>query len=135
MRAPSSTDFTVAVENIGDFIFSQRQMRDELKIQSEFRRMTEGLDDPGSALSLVATWLSVLKVLMVRAPSAQWQDLDTLDPLDPDVYAGLLRIYEALRDKERSFRRKPDQAGATDGAGTGAVASVPVSAEVQPTAD
>lgn len=128
MRAPSSTDFTVNVENIGEFSFAQRQMRDELKIQAEFRRLTEGLDDPGDDLEMVARIMSVLKVLMVMAPTEQWQDLDKLDPLEPDTYACLIRIYDALRDQERSFRRKPEQGGATSGPAAGEVSGVLVPA-------
>lgn len=135
MRSPSQSDFTVTVEGLGDFIFGRRVMRDELKIQAEFRRMTDGLDDPGSELSLVARWISVLKVLMVRAPSKQWEDLETIDPLDPDSYTGLMRIYEALREKERSFRPGHGQVGKGSGAADGGVGGVLVPPQVQPAAD
>lgn len=135
MRPSSSTDFTVTVDGIGDFVFAKRVMRDEMKIQAEYRRMTDGLDDPGSELSLVATWLAALKVLMVRSPVKMWEDVESVDPLDPDTYSSLMRIYEALREKERSFR--PGKGA--DSAGTGAadvpVGGVPVSPPVRPAAD
>lgn len=112
-RSPSDTDFTLSVEGIGTFAFGKRAMRDEIAIQVEFARLIDGVE-PTAWLQAVCGWLSVLKVLTVRAPEG-W-DIDAMDPLDDGTYAKLSKVYEALAEKERSFRRGPKQASEAGGA-------------------
>lgn len=135
MRAPSATDFLVPVEGLGDFMFAKRQMSDEARIQAEYRRITEGLESPGPWLNLVGTWLSTIKVLLVSAPDPKWGAPDGLDPLDEDTYSELARVYTALSEKERSFRRKPIQGGAATGQADGHVGRLLVPPKVQPSSD
>lgn len=113
-RAPQETDFAVSVEGIGVFTFAKRTMRDEIDLQVEYARIIDGVQ-PTEWLEVVANWLAVFRTLTVRAPK-DW-DLDGLDPLDNETYARMSTVYEALRDKERSFRRKPTESSAADGAG------------------
>lgn len=101
-RTPQATDFTVPVEGIGTFTFGRRTMRDEISIQVEFARLIEGVE-PTAWLQAVGGWLSALRVLTVKSPDG-W-DLDDMDPLDDDTYARLNKVYEALVNKEGSFRR------------------------------
>lgn len=115
MRPAASSDFVVPVEGLGDFVFGRRQMADEIKINVEYSRYLDGVQHPTPYLDAVATWLSTLRVLMVAAPE-RWRDLDGLDPLDEDVYAGLMRIHAALRQKEDSFRRRHGEARTSAGA-------------------
>lgn len=115
-RQPQETDFIVPVDNVGTFTFGKRTMRDEVAIQVEFARIIDGVE-PTSWLQAVGGWLSTFKVLTVRAP-AGW-DVETLDPLDPETYAKMNRVYDALTEKERSFRRKPG----VDGEGAGQAAA------------
>lgn len=112
-RTPQTTDFTVPVDGIGTFTFGRRKMRDEIAIQVEFARLIDGVE-PTAWLQAVCGWLSVLKVLTVRAPD-DW-DLETADPLDDETYAKLSRVYESLVEKERSFRRGSKLAGEAGGA-------------------
>lgn len=114
-RMPKETDFTVKVDEIGTFTFGKRTMRDEVAVQVEFARIIEGVE-PTAWLQTVGGWLATLRVLTVRAPEG-W-DLEDMDPLDPDTYAKLSRVHDALRDKERSFRRGPAPAGEGSGAGS-----------------
>lgn len=100
-RTPQDTDFTIPVEGVGTFTFGKRTMRDEIAIQVEYARLIDGVE-PTAWLQVVCGWLSVLSILTVRAP-AGW-DLDEIDPLDDETYARLKRVYDALVDKERSFR-------------------------------
>lgn len=100
-RAASDTDFVVDVEGVGAFVFGRRKMADHIKINVEYARLTEGVM-PTPWLDTVATWLSVLKVLTVRAPEGFV--VDELDPLDEETYAKLLKVHSALRAKEDSFR-------------------------------
>lgn len=103
-REGNATDFSVDVEGVGTFIFGRRTMRDEIKIQVEYARLTEGVQ-PTTWLDLVAGWMSALRILTVQAPDG-W-DLDALDPLDEASYAKLAKVHRALTDKEGSFRSKP----------------------------
>lgn len=113
-RAAGADDFNVNVEGVGSFTFAKRTMRDEIKIQVEFARMIEGVE-PTDWLKLVCGWLSTLSVLTVRAPVG-W-DIESMDPLDDEVYAQLNKVHEVLRDKERSFRRSKKPVGES-GSGT-----------------
>ena len=132
MRTPAPTDFHVEVDTVGVFRFARRTMRDEMRIQTEYSRLTEGVATPTEYLALVADWMATLSVLIVSAPDG-W-DMEQMDPLDEDTYAKLMRVYNALRAKEGSFRRKPAQGNPGGGAGPGQVADVLVPAQVQPPA-
>jgi len=101
-RAKRPTDFSVTIDGIGRFTFGKRTMADELAIQREYADIIQGVESPTVWLETMGGWLSVLRVLTVEAP-ADW-DLDELDPLDEQTYAKLNRVYEELRNQERSFR-------------------------------
>ena len=111
-RTPQDTDFTVRVDDIGTFTFGKRTMRDEIDCQVEFARLIDGVE-PTAWLQLVCGWISSLKVLTVRAPEG-W-NIDEMDPLDDDTYARLKRVYDALTEKERSFRRGKKPVGEGSG--------------------
>lgn len=115
-RNAQPTDFVVKVEGVGSFTFGRRTMKDEIGIQVEYARLLDGVE-PTAWLQAVCGWLSVFKVLTVRSPEG-W-DLDELDPLDDETYAKMNRVYEALVDKERSFRRGKDEAGEGRGGAAG----------------
>ena len=103
-RISKDTDYIVPVEGIGNFTFGRRKMADEIAIQREYADIIGGV--PATAwLATVGTWLSAFKVLTVRAP-AGW-DIDEMDPLDDETFEKLKRVYDALCEKELSFRRKP----------------------------
>lgn len=112
-RTPKQSDFTVPVEGIGAFTFGRRTMRDEVSCQVEYARYLDGVE-PTAWLQSVCGWLATLKVMTVRAPES-W-DLETLDPHDDEVYAKLKRVYDALREKELSFRRGPQPGSEASGA-------------------
>lgn len=110
-RLPKLTDFTVDVPDVGRFTFARRTMADELAIQREYADILQGVESPTVWLQTMGGWLSALRVLTVRAPE-NW-DLEELDPLDEDTYAKLNKVYEELRNQERSFRagKKPEGEG------------------------
>lgn len=108
-------EYSAEVEGIGTFFFARRTMRHEFRIQAEYSRLTEGVDTPTANLEIMAAVFSTLRVLTVKAPEG-W-DLDSLDPLEPADYAKALRVHDALRTKEGSFRRKAEAVG--QGAGQG----------------
>lgn len=132
MRTPAPTDFWVDVEGVGNFRFAKRTMRDELRIETEYSRLTEGVATPTDYLALVARWMSTLGVLTVSAP-AGW-DIEAMDPLEDTTYSKLSRVFDALREKEGSFRRPATQGGAGPRPGDEPGSSVPVPAPVQPPA-
>lgn len=111
--ANPATDFTVPVEGVGTFVFGYRDMKDQLRINVEYSRIVEDVT-PTQWLDSLATALATLKVLTVRAPE-DWS-IDTMDPLDDEVYAKIFKVWGALRDQERSFRQKPQGAGSGAGA-------------------
>lgn len=113
-RSPQPTDYTVKVEGIGTFAFGRRTMRDEIAVQVEYARIIDGVE-PTVWLQAMAGWLSTLRVLTVRAPDG-W-DMDDLDPLDDESYAKLKKVYDALVEKERSFRRGSGASKQEGGAG------------------
>lgn len=112
-RTAQASDFTVPVEDVGIFTFARRTMRDEIAIQVEYARIIDGVT-PTEWLTIVGNWLSTLRVLIVRAPAGF--DLDTLDPLDDGTYKKLGAVFDALKDKERSFRSGSELAGQGGGA-------------------
>ena len=115
-RISKATDFTVKVDGVGTFTFGRRGMREEIDIQREYAAILDGVQ-PTGWLEVVGGWMSAFKVLTVRAPEG-W-DIEAMDPLDNDTYARMKRVYDALSDKELSFRRKPG----ADGEGSGAPAA------------
>jgi hypothetical protein len=111
-RTPQDTDFVVKVEGVGAFTFGKRTMRDEIAIQVEFARIIDGVE-PTAWLQTVGGWMSTLRVLTVRAPAGF--SVDDLDPLDDETYATMGKVYDALAEQERSFRRQKN--GGSKGAG------------------
>lgn len=101
MRIESSNDFPVVVEGIGTFMFGYRKLADELRIQVEYARITEGVQATVWLFNL-ATYLSALRVLMVKAPKG-W-DIEELDPLDEETFVQIERVFNQLRAKEDEFR-------------------------------
>lgn len=133
MRAPSKNDFPVQVEGIGTFTFARRTLNDEVKIQVQYARLTEGVETPTPWLFHFATWLATLKVLMVAAPDGF--DLEALDPLDENTYTTLEKVFRALREQEDRFRGKSGEGRQGAGAPAGEDDRVLVPAEVQPAAE
>lgn len=106
MRKASDTDFVVEVEDVGRFTFGKRKMKDEIVIQREYADMIGGVD-PTPWLSTVCTWIATFRVLIVAAPK-EW-DIDELDPQEPESYAIMAKVHNALVERERSFRSQPDK--------------------------
>lgn len=100
----STNDLIINVEGVGDFRMRRRNMRLEMAIAAEFSRLTEGVETPAPHLSLLASWISTLKVLTVEAPEG-WDILE-MDPLDDDTYAKLAKVHRALREAETASRER-----------------------------
>ena len=111
-RTAQKSDFPIDVEGVGTFVFGRRTMADEIKMHVEYSRLTEAVP-PTPWLDQVATWLSTLKVLTVRAPDGF--DIEALDPLEEDTYIKMMRVHAALVEKERSFRLKPGEGSKAGG--------------------
>lgn len=132
-RTPAATDFFVDVPEIGTFSFAYRMIGDEMRIAAEYSRLTEGVATPTAWLTIVAGWISALKVLTVAAP-AGW-DIDRMDPLDEDTYDKLRKVHTALREQESSFRKDKATAVKAQRPGNGQDAGVLVPPALQPGAD
>lgn len=116
-RLASTTDLVVPVDGIGTFTFAKKAMRDMFAIETEFARLTEGVEEVHNFLFNVATAFANLKVLTVTAPD-DW-DLDALDPEEGESYMKLMQVWGALRDKQTSFRKAA--AEGREGAGAGPI--------------
>lgn len=104
-RQRKKSDYIVDIPEEGRFIFARRSLADEMTIQREYARHAGGVQ-PTVWLSTLAEYLSTLSVLTVEAPDS-W-DIDEMDPLDDETYKRLGRVFAALRERENTFRRKPD---------------------------
>jgi hypothetical protein len=113
MRESKTTDFVADVEGVGQFVFGRRGMRDEIRCSVELRRLTEGVPVDGETLVFLRA-IADLRVMTVAAPPG-WnpEELDDLDPFEDTAYANVLKCWEALRDKEETFRvaRKAEPQG------------------------
>lgn len=101
----SPDEFVADIDGIGQFVFARRKMRLEIKAKVELRRLTEGETlDEFTTMFLVA--IADLKTFILRAPGKGWtaDELDSADALDPDVYARVLLVWGAFREKEQTFR-------------------------------
>lgn len=128
-RPTSDTDFDVYVDDIGNFRFAKRTMRDEIKIQVEYARMIDGVE-PTEWLALICGWMAALKVLTVKAPEG-W-DFDNMDPLDTDTYNRIGKVHRFLRDRETGARKGAGKALPPDGQGARGDSGVLVPEEVRP---
>lgn len=133
MRTPSKNDYAVPVQGIGTFTFSRRTLADEIAIQVERSRILDGVEHPTDFLWNLAVWISAIRVLLVSAP-AGW-DLDAMDPLEPETFEQISRVFVEMRKKEDSFRRKPGAGGEGAGSGDREDNGLLVSEEVQPPAE
>lgn len=128
LRAPSDKDFRVPVEGVGDFVFARRSLADEIAIQVEYARITQGVPNPTMALFTLALAMATFRVLMVSCPPG-W-DLDGLDPLDDEEFGQIEKIYTALRGREDSFRKGARKGSEAGSAGDGSDGRVLDQAEV-----
>lgn len=131
-RKISATDFHVEVDGVGRFRFARRTMRDEFHVGAEYSRLTEGVDTPTAWLGQMASMVSNLKVLAVTVP-ADW-DIDAMDPLDNESYSRIVKVYNALRVQEDTFRSGSGKRGKETGQETGKDAAILVPEEVSASA-
>ena len=113
MPKAAPTDFVVQVEGIGPFTFARRTMRLQLSLDVAKHRLAEGLPVAGE-LAVYIEALATLQTLTVQSPE-DW-DLDGGDPLDAEPYARVVRVWEALREQEETFRRPAQVGGEAQGA-------------------
>lgn len=120
--------FVVNVPEEGAFTFRKRTMRTQVEIECEYARLTEGVSIVTHFLGKLATMMSDLKALTISAPGG-W-DPEGLDADDENGYARLTRVWEALRETERSFRQpvEPKAPGQGDGGDSGALVPQDLSA-------
>ncbi len=118
MRTPKDTDFALDVEGFGRFIFARRTKEDVFKIRARYAALTENhYTADGRVADFGALAIVTLQTLMVSAPDTF--DLDAIDPLlDDDFDKDPLKVFEALRERELSFRPKPAKASEAAGTGT-----------------
>lgn len=119
-RTPHATDFFVEVDGIGRLGFARRKLIDQFKIRGLYSAATSGnFDAAGNMADLGALAYVTIQTLIV--PSSGQFDIDLIDPLmDDNAEEEIMRIWIALREKERSFRPNKKTNSATTGeAGSG----------------
>lgn len=136
-RPAAPSDFTIQVENIGSFVFGRRTRRDNFRIAAEYHRLTEGTDPGQSEFGLQAEAYATLSTLLVDGPEGfdKLLALDEPGDDDGDDVMKVVRVFLALRQKELSFRPRPNQAGQGEGQADGEQHGVLVPPAVQPAAD
>lgn len=127
--------FIVNVPDIGTFTFGPRHMANQMKIECEYCRLTEGLTGITAFLANLAQMVADLSVLTVDGPKgmAGKDDILALDACDPETFARLQKVWSALCDKEAEFRGllQPKAGGQGNDGDGGAVVAPPL----QPGAD
>lgn len=111
-----TTDFVVTVDGIGTFSFAKKTMRSQISIQTEYSRLTEGVETPTNFLANIASAMACLKVQTVSAPDG-W-DIMTMDPEDSESYQSIMKVWGALRDKQATFRARSGAKPQGDSTGT-----------------
>lgn len=102
MRAPSATDFSITLPDVGDFTFGRRTMGDFIKIRSEYLKLideNENDDDQQFYVWIIASY----KILCVSCP-AGWEDIAALD-INVIELNTVVALGHLLSEKESSFRR------------------------------
>jgi hypothetical protein len=115
-REAKPTDFKVTVDGIGTFTFGRRKMSDQMAIHRQLSAIYGGVE-PNEWLFRVGTWTATLNVMTVHAPDG-W-DIEEMDPLDDATYDKMRRVWEALREREETFRAGHAPNGEGGGAAAG----------------
>lgn len=102
MRAPSDSDFAIALPKVGDFTFARRTMGDMIKIRSAYLKLI-GEDEGDYEMEFFCGFVAAYQALMVSCPEG-WEDAAELD-LNKLGIDKVMEIATLLADKESSFRR------------------------------
>lgn len=117
MRAASQSDFKVEVPGIGDFTFARRTIQDSYRIKGNYNALTNGnYDVDGNINDIYAFGFVTIQSLIVSQPAGF--DIGKLDPLeDEDFNEKVFAIFKELRDREGTFRKKPNTVSEDSGKG------------------
>lgn len=106
----------VEVEGVGSFECRRPVMRTAIRIEVEYSRLTEGLENVPDDLSYLCRIMAYLKVMIASGPDG-W-DVDNTDPYSEAEVTRLREVYDALNAAEARFRGKPEAKPEGEGAGT-----------------
>lgn len=111
-RESKDSDFTVLVDEVGEFRFGMRTIGDMMKIRADYRRIVGADGEEDEELALVAGIVAAYRQMVVSHP-AGWEDPTKLSGEElPNLYL----LWAAWRDKEDSFRPGAQEGRATSGA-------------------
>ena len=102
--------FTVQVDNVGEFSFRKRRIRDQIWIEAEALRITGGATSD-LALQIAAEKMATISRLALEVPAGFV--VEDLDPFDRADISKLYQVGGALQLAEDRFRgraapAKPD---------------------------
>lgn len=117
MRKAKLDDFKVPVDDVGTFVFGHKSVADQIKIEAEYARLTEGVEIVPRFLHVLSTALADIKVMAVTVPDG-W-DINAMDGEDDDNYQKIVDVRSAYRKKVDEFRAKPAVASPPAGEGDG----------------
>lgn len=103
MRAPSATDFSIPLPDVGEFSFGRRTMGDMIKIRSAYLKLI-GEDEADNEMSFFCGFVAAYKSLIVSCP-AGWADAEAID-LNEIGMDKVMELASLLSEKESSFRIK-----------------------------
>lgn len=112
MRKPSEKDFEVVHPVLGKFKYGRRTYGDRIAIRRIYLELLARDDDDGvdEDLAAMAAIVAMHEVLCVSAP-AGWENLAAVDLVEePENGDRIVELYALVKDKERSFRRFPEEA-------------------------
>jgi hypothetical protein len=134
-RKAQESDFTLDVEGVGKWRFARRNLGDAIRIKQRCVEIAGIAGQIDAELSWWANTVATVEVLMVASPPGWEGDLQEIDMFGGDDKIGqLIKVWEALLEKENTFRGVNGQARTAGGARDGGPGAVLVPTEVQPAA-
>jgi hypothetical protein len=112
MRADT---YMVEVPDVGSFEVRRPVMRTAIRMEVEYARLTEGVENLPVDLQVICRIMSYLKVMVVSGPDG-W-DVDNLDPYSDQDTAKLREVYDAITAEEARFRSGGKVQPEAEGAG------------------
>lgn len=98
-KTETSPTFTKDVAGVGQFVFRETTLLDEIAIDNRAAAYLDGNRNPSVYANNIATMIAALEVAIVKAPP-------TFKLKETKNYDDLKAVYDAYIEKVRSFRNR-----------------------------